>query len=138
MDSPSPLFFAVTWIGREHRFLGLDWSYLTVLGFIGNLIFATRFILQWIASERKGESVIPIAFWYWSIAGSLVLSVYFVCKREPVGILATLPNSFIYFRNLHLIRKAEQNKACAAAGLDSEVPGSVAVKAPEEGDPVKE
>ncbi len=100
-------FLAVTWIGRQHRFVGLDWSYLTLLGFIGNSLFATRFLIQWIASERKGESVIPVAFWHWSILGSVVLSLYFIFRRDPVGILATLPNSFIYYRNLQLIKRQQ-------------------------------
>lgn len=107
MDAPLELFFAVTWIGQEHRFLGLDWSYLTLLGLMGNAIFSTRFLLQWVASERQGRSVIPVSFWYWSILGSVVLSFYFIFKREPVGILATLPNSFIYLRNLQLIKKQQ-------------------------------
>src|SRR5205809_7825271 len=64
---------AVTWIGKEYRFLGLDWSYLVVLGFIGNAIFSMRFLVQWVASERQGESVIPVSFWYWSIGGSVIM-----------------------------------------------------------------
>jgi lipid-A-disaccharide synthase-like uncharacterized protein len=103
----SHLFFAVTWIGREHRVWGLDWSYLTILGLIGTCIFSTRFLIQWIASEKKGDSVIPVSFWYWSIAGSVVMCLYFIFKRDPVGILAYLPNSFIYFRNLHLIKRQQ-------------------------------
>ena len=55
---------AITWIGKEYRFLGLDWSYLMVLGFIGNALFSMRFLVQWVASERQGESVIPVSFWY--------------------------------------------------------------------------
>jgi lipid-A-disaccharide synthase-like uncharacterized protein len=117
MDIDSSML-AVTWVGREHRFWGLDWSYLTLLGLVGNLIFSTRFFLQWIASERKGESVIPVSFWYWSLLGSVILSMYWIFKREPVGILAYLPNSFIYYRNLHLIKKqqlaAAQREAMAA------------------------
>jgi len=96
---------AITWIGKEYRFLGLDWSYLMVLGFVGNALFSMRFLVQWIASERQGESVIPVSFWYWSIAGSALMCVYFVFRRDPVGILAYLPNSLIYIRNLMLIRK---------------------------------
>ena len=53
---------AITWIGKEYRFLGLDWSYLMVLGFIGNALFSMRFLVQWVASERQGESVIPVSF----------------------------------------------------------------------------
>lgn len=106
---PSPMntlaLIAITWIGKEYRFLGLDWSYLMVLGFVGNALFSMRFLVQWIASERQGESVIPVSFWYWSIAGSVLMCVYFVFRRDPVGILAYLPNSLIYIRNLMLIRK---------------------------------
>jgi len=64
-----------------------------VLGFVGNALFSMRFLVQWIASERQGESVIPVSFWYWSIAGSVLMCVYFVFRRDPVGILAYLPNS---------------------------------------------
>jgi len=96
---------AITWIGKEYRFLGLDWSYLVILGLIGNLTFSMRFLVQWIASERRGESVIPVSFWYWSIGGSVIMCLYFIFKRDPVGILAYLPNSLIYIRNLMLIRK---------------------------------
>ena len=96
---------AITWIGKEYRFLGLDWSYLMVLGFIGNALFSMRFLVQWVASERQGESVIPVSFWYWSIAGSVLMCIYFIFRRDPIGILAYLPNSMIYIRNLMLIRK---------------------------------
>jgi len=98
------LALAVTWFGQEYRFLGLDWSYLVILGFIGNATFSMRFLVQWIASERKRESVIPVSFWYWSIGGSVIMCLYFVFKRDPVGILAYLPNSLVYIRNLMLIR----------------------------------
>jgi lipid-A-disaccharide synthase-like uncharacterized protein len=99
------LTLAVTWFGQEHRFLGLDWNYLVILGLIGNAIFSMRFLVQWFASERQGESIIPVSFWYWSIAGSVIMCLYFVFRRDPVGILAYLPNSMIYIRNLMLIRR---------------------------------
>jgi len=95
---------AVTWFGQLHRFFGLDWSYLMILGFAGNLLFAMRFIVQWIASEKRGESVLPVSFWHFSIAGSILLGAYFIFRRDPVGIVSSLPNSVIYLRNLHLIR----------------------------------
>ena len=98
---------AITWIGKEYRFVGLDWSYLMVLGFIGNALFSMRFLVQWLASERQGESIIPVSFWYWSIGGSLLMCIYFIFRRDPVGILAYLPNSMIYIRNLMLIRKSK-------------------------------
>ncbi|MBV9618882.1 MAG: lipid-A-disaccharide synthase N-terminal domain-containing protein [Verrucomicrobia bacterium] len=99
------ILIAVTWFGQEHRFLGLDWNYLVILGLIGNATFGMRFIVQWLASEKKGESVIPVSFWFWSIGGSLIMFLYFLFRRDPVGILAYLPNTLIYIRNLMLIRK---------------------------------
>src|SRR6266566_4161586 len=99
---------AVTWIGKEYRFLGLDWSYLVVLGFVGNAIFSMRFLVQWVASERQGESVI--------------MCFYFIFKRDPVGILAYLPNSLIYIRNLMLIRK---RKFALTAAAPSEKPREI-------------
>jgi lipid-A-disaccharide synthase-like uncharacterized protein len=108
------LILAVTWIGKEYRFAGLDWSYLVVLGMIGNATFSMRFLMQWIASERQGESVIPISFWYWSIAGSIIMCLYFIFRRDPVGILAYLPNSLIYIRNLALIRRRKFALTAAA------------------------
>jgi lipid-A-disaccharide synthase-like uncharacterized protein len=92
----------------------LDWSYLVILGFIGNATFSMRFLVQWIASERQKESVIPVSFWYWSIAGSVIMCVYFIFKRDPVGILAYLPNSLIYIRNLMFIRKGGAAPTAAA------------------------
>ena len=105
MELHPQLFFAVTWIGQDHRVWGLDWSYLTILGLIGSAVFSMRFLVQWMASEKKGQSVIPVSFWYWSIGGSIVMCLYFIFRRDPIGILAYLPNSFIYFRNLQLIKK---------------------------------
>ena len=99
------ILIAVTWFGQEHRVLGLDWNYLVIIGLIGNATFSMRFLVQWLASERQGESVILVSFWYWSIAGSVLMCVYFIFRRDPVGIIAYLPNSLIYIRNLMLIRK---------------------------------
>ena len=109
------IVLAVTWIGKQHRYLGLDWSYLTIFGLLGNIVFSTRFLVQWIASERRGESVIPVSFWYWSIAGSVIMCLYFIFQRDPIGILAYLPNSMIYLRNLHLIQKRKVAPTAAAS-----------------------
>lgn len=110
---------AVTAIGQQHRFLGLDWSYLSILGLVGNAVFSMRFLAQWIASEKRGESVIPLSFWYWSIGGSVLMAAYFFFRRDPVGILAYLPNSYIYIRNLQLIRR---KKLAATAAANSQKP----------------
>ena len=110
MSLPPP----VTWFGQEHRLWGLDWSWLDVLGFIGQAVFSYRFVVQWIASERRRESVIPVSFWYWSIAGGLILTVYWIGKRSPVGILANLPATLIFWRNLHLVKKGKLAPTAAA------------------------
>ncbi|NIA08062.1 MAG: lipid A biosynthesis protein [Actinobacteria bacterium] len=74
-----------------------------VVGFTGQLLFMARFIVQWIVSERHKRSVIPIAFWYLSLFGSLTLLGYALHKRDPVFILGLSLNSLIYIRNLWLI-----------------------------------
>ena len=101
--------------GASRQAFGMEWSPLTIFGLFGNGIFSARFLVQWIASERQGESVIPLAFWYLSIAGSVILFTYFVVRHDPVGTLAYVPNSFIYARNLWLIRKRGPTPAVAAA-----------------------
>ncbi len=86
----------------------MDWSdtpYWLGFGLMGNAAFASRFLVQWIASERAGESVVPLVFWYLSIAGSLVLLIYAIHLRNPVFTLAYLPNAFVYMRNIALVRK---------------------------------
>lgn len=74
-----------------------------LLGFIGLTVFSSRFIVQWIASERRKESVIPVSFWYLSIVGSFCLLAYALHKQDPVFILSYLFNGVIYGRNLYFI-----------------------------------
>ena len=80
-------------------------SPLAVLGFTGQIVFFLRFLVQWIASERSGRSVIPIAFWYLSLGGSFLLLAYGVLDRDPVIILGQSIGTFVYLRNLALIRR---------------------------------
>jgi lipid-A-disaccharide synthase-like uncharacterized protein len=80
-----------------------DAMWITV-GLLGQLMFTGRFIVQWFASEKAGRSVVPVAFWYFSIAGSLIVLAYGLHKMDPVIIVGQLPGSVIYFRNLWLIR----------------------------------
>lgn len=88
----------------------MDWNDSTAwiaFGLVGNALFFSRFLVQWLASERAGKSIVPTAFWYLSIAGSAVLLIYAIHKRDPVFTLAYLPNAFVYLRNLQLIKKHE-------------------------------
>jgi lipid-A-disaccharide synthase-like uncharacterized protein len=79
-----------------------------ILGFIGQSMFTMRFIVQWIASEKRKESVIPISFWYFSLAGGLIVLAYAIHRMDPVFILAYLPGNFIYFRNLYFIYRKKK------------------------------
>jgi len=76
-----------------------------VLGFVGQVCFFSRFLVQWIASERKGESTVPVAFWILSIAGALILLVYSIYRQDPVFIAGQSIGFFVYARNLILIRR---------------------------------
>lgn len=73
------------------------------IGFIGQGLFFGRFFVQWLASERAKESVIPRAFWFFSLGGGLVLLAYAVHRRDPVFILGQATGLFIYIRNLWFI-----------------------------------
>jgi lipid-A-disaccharide synthase-like uncharacterized protein len=75
------------------------------IGFLGQGLFSARFLVQWIASEKRGESIIPVAFWYFSIGGGLVLFAYSVWRLDPVFMLGQAMGIFIYGRNLYLIRR---------------------------------
>ncbi len=79
-----------------------------VFGLLGNATFGSRFLVQWLASERAGDSVIPVVFWYLSIAGSLILLIYAIHLKNLVFTLAYLPNTAIYCRNLVLIRRGRE------------------------------
>lgn len=74
-------------------------------GFIGQFIFFMRFFWQWIVSERKKKSVIPVEFWFFSIAGSIILLSYAIHRKDPVFILGQSMGAFIYLRNLILIKR---------------------------------
>ena len=75
-----------------------------VIGLGGQLLFTARFLVQWIASEKARKSVVPLAFWYRSLGGGLVLLAYAIYRRDPVFILGQSMGVFIYLRNLWLIR----------------------------------
>ena len=74
-----------------------------IIGFVGQALFGARFIIQWIISEKKGESTIPLAFWYCSIGGSIVLLSYAIHKQDIVFIVGQSLGSIVYIRNLILI-----------------------------------
>lgn len=89
-------------------------------GFAGQLIFGMRFVIQWIASERRKESYIPVFFWYLSLAGASILLTYAIHRRDPVFILGQTTGFIVYVRNIMLIYKkrwAKENRQ------DAKTPG---------------
>jgi lipid-A-disaccharide synthase-like uncharacterized protein len=74
-----------------------------IIGFLGQALFSLRFIVQWIKSERMKRSVVPLAFWYFSLAGGVTLFAYAVHRMDPVFIVGQGSGIFIYLRNLWLI-----------------------------------
>ncbi len=94
-----------------------DAIWVTV-GLLGQLMFTARFLVQWLASEKAGRSVVPVAFWYFSIAGSVVVLAYGIHKLDPVIILGQLPGTVIYSRNLWLIRAERRPGLARASAVD--------------------
>jgi lipid-A-disaccharide synthase-like uncharacterized protein len=87
----------------------LNWW--VALGFIAQALFSMRFLVQWIASERAGRSIIPLAFWWFSIAGGVLLFIYSLYRRDPVFIAGQGLGLFIYLRNLHFVLRERREPA---------------------------
>jgi len=75
-------------------------------GLLGQVFFSARFLVQWIASERRKQSVVPVQFWYFSVGGGLMLLAYAIYRLDPVFILGQGAGLFVYARNLYFIRRA--------------------------------
>ena len=82
-------------------FLNLNW--IVLVGYVGQSLFAMRFVVQWIATERARKSVFPVAFWFFSIGGGLLSFVYALTIRDPVFILGQGFGVFVYLRNLYFV-----------------------------------
>lgn len=90
-------------------------SWLVLFGYAGQLLFTMRFLVQWIATERAKRSVIPVAFWFFSIGGGVLLFVYALMKRDPVFILGQGFGVFIYMRNLYFVYRERRSSDLKAA-----------------------
>src|SRR5271169_2546862 len=93
-------------------FTRLDWW--VALGIVAQLLFTMRFLVQWIASERAGHSVIPLAFWVFSIFGGLLLLVYALYRRDAVFIAGQAFGVFVYLRNLYFVLRDRKATVSAA------------------------
>jgi lipid-A-disaccharide synthase-like uncharacterized protein len=81
------------------------------IGFLGQAFFSARFFVQWIASERRRRSVVPRAFWYFSVGGGLTLLAYAIYRRDPVFIIGQGAGLFVYARNLWFIHRRSASLA---------------------------
>jgi lipid-A-disaccharide synthase-like uncharacterized protein len=86
---------------------GITWL---VVGFAGQALFTMRFLVQWWSSERQKRSVIPVAFWYFSLAGGATLLGYAIYRQDPVFIVGQAGGLFIYSRNLYFIYRERRDK----------------------------
>ncbi|MEP1934670.1 MAG: lipid-A-disaccharide synthase N-terminal domain-containing protein [Roseibium sp.] len=91
-----------------HAVFVAQFDFWLLFGLAAQAMFMMRFMVQWMASERVGRSIVPIAFWFFSIAGGVMLFTYGVIKKEPIIILGQGLGLVIYFRNLWLIYKEKR------------------------------
>lgn len=89
------------------------------LGLLGQGLFAGRMLVQWLVSERERRSVVPVAFWWLSLAGASLLLAYFLWRRDPVGVVGQTTGWIVYFRNLVLLgqrsERTEQRPTASAS-----------------------
>lgn len=81
-----------------------DWGIM--IGYVAQILFAMRFVVQWIASERAGKSVVPTAFWVFSIGGGFMLLGYALYRKDPVFIIGQAFGVFVYLRNLQFVLRS--------------------------------
>jgi lipid-A-disaccharide synthase-like uncharacterized protein len=91
----------------------MRWDLWVIFGLAGQMLFGSRFIVQWLASERKKQSYIPVMFWYLSISGGIVTTIYAIHRRDPVFIIGQSAGLIVYARNLMLIRRSHAHEPAA-------------------------
>jgi lipid-A-disaccharide synthase-like uncharacterized protein len=104
-------------IWHDGKFLGLDLAVWKAIGWVGNAVFFSRFLVQWYATEKLKRVVVPTAFWWLSLSGALLLLVYSIAKRDSVFICAYLFSWIPYIRNLVIHHRHESAHAdCPGCG----------------------
>ena len=89
---------------------------MAVIGWIGQALFFSRFLVQWIVSEKEQRSTIPLAFWYLSLGGGIMLLTYAIWRHDPVITTGQAVGLLVYLRNLVLIHRARRHRKAAAPG----------------------
>ncbi|HVU07018.1 MAG TPA: lipid-A-disaccharide synthase N-terminal domain-containing protein [Verrucomicrobiae bacterium] len=109
--------FITNLIWHNGKLLGIEWSVWKVVGWLGNAIFFSRFFVQWYVTEKKKQVTVPVAFWWLSLAGSLLLLIYALRKTDSVFIFAYLFPWIPYLRNLIIhYRHEKAHTDCANCG----------------------
>ena len=88
-----------------------QWDLWIALGFLGQAAFSARFLVQWLWSEKMRQSVVPVYFWYFSLLGGAILTVYAIHRRDPVFTVGQAFGLIVYVRNLMLIRRSAKAEA---------------------------
>jgi lipid-A-disaccharide synthase-like uncharacterized protein len=88
-----------------------DWG--IIIGYVAQIMFAMRFVVQWVASERAGRSVVPTAFWVFSFGGGIMLLGYALYRKDPVFIIGQAFGVFVYLRNLQFVLRGQGDGAAA-------------------------
>jgi lipid-A-disaccharide synthase-like uncharacterized protein len=91
-------------------------NFWVALGLAGQALFSARFLAQWICSERRQESYIPVIFWYLSLGGGIILLIYAVYRQDPVFIIGQSTGVVVYVRNLCLIHQKQREAGAWCAG----------------------
>lgn len=110
-------------LALKGKFLGIEWHFWKVIGWVGNGIFFSRFLVQWYATERTKRVVVPVAFWWLSLCGTLILLSYAIFRRDSVFIFAYAFTWIPYIRNLMIHHRHEKAQLvcpeCATASSPS-------------------
>lgn len=93
------------WIWDGNRFLFIEWHVWKVVGWVGNAVFFSRFFVQWIATEKRQQVVIPVSFWWLSLTGSVLLLTYGIHQRDSVFIFAYAFTWIPYIRNIVIFQR---------------------------------
>lgn len=100
----------MNWLGAYlHDVFVIQFDGWVILGFFAQAFFTMRFVVQWIASERARRSVVPVAFWFFSLGGGFLLLVYALYRRDPVFIAGQAFGLLVYARNLYFIMNGKRD-----------------------------
>ena len=119
IDAGAPALAALTSTGNLAtltQFLETAIKPMAAIGWIGQALFFSRFLVQWIVSEKEQRSTVPLSFWYLSLGGGVMLLTYAIWRHDPVITTGQSVGLLVYVRNLVLIHRARRHPKAAAPG----------------------